>query len=74
MITPEPQDKDIDICIFFDCDNAGDKVCCISRNGFLIYVNTVLVQWFSEKQSTVEASLSGTKFITMNQGVLSCNP
>ena len=51
--------------MFVDNDNAGDKVSCRSRSGFLIYINTALVQWFSKKQSTVEMSISGAEFVAM---------
>ena len=54
--------------MFVDSDHAGDKVSCRSSSGFLIYVNTPLVQWFSKKQSTVETSVFGAEFITMKQG------
>ena len=55
--------------MFVDSDHAGDKVSCRSRSGFLIYVNTALVQWFSKKQSTVGTSAFGTEFVAMNQDV-----
>ena len=32
-------------------------------------MNTVLVQWFSKKQSTVETSGFGTEFVAMKQGI-----
>ena len=35
----------------------------------MIYVNTALAQWFSKKQSTVETSVFGAKFVAMNQGI-----
>ena len=50
----EPQGKELDISMFVDSDHAGDKVPCRSRSGFLIYVNTALVQCLSKKQSTVD--------------------
>ena len=52
-----------------DRDHAEDKVSCRSRSGFLIYVNTALVQWFSKKQSTVETSVFGAEFVAMKQGI-----
>ena len=45
-----------------DSDHAGDKVSWRSRIGFLIYINTTLVEWFSKKQSTVETSVFGAGF------------
>ena len=32
-------------------------------------MNTALVQWFSKKQSTVEGSVFGPKFVAMKQGI-----
>ena len=55
--------------MFMNSDHAGDKVSCRSRSGFLIYVNTALVQWFSKKQSTVVTSVFGAQFVTMKQGI-----
>ena len=51
---PEHQGKEVDICMFVDSDYAGFKVSCRSMHGFLIYVSTLLVQWFSKKKSTVK--------------------
>ena len=58
MNAPEPHCKQVDICMFVDSDHAGGKVSCRSRSVFLMYVNTVLVQWFSTNQSTVKTSVS----------------
>ena len=44
--TPEPQEKEVDIHMFVDSDHAGVKVSHKSRSGFLMHVNTALVQWF----------------------------
>ena len=55
--------------MFMDSDHAGDKVSCRSRSGFMIYVDTILVQWFSKKQSTVQTSVFGAKFVAMKQGI-----
>ena len=55
--------------MFVDGDHAGDKVSHRSRSGFLIYVNTALVQWFSKKQSTLVTSVFGAKFVAIKQGI-----
>ena len=52
-----------------DSDHAGDKVSCRSICGFLIHMNTTLVQWFSKKQSTVEKSVFGPEFVAMKQDI-----
>ena len=61
--------KEVDICMFVNSDHEGDRVSCRSRSGFLIYMSTSLVQWFSKKQSTVETSLFCTEFVTMKQSI-----
>ena len=53
--------------MFVDSDHARDQVSCRLRSGFYIYMNTVFVQWFSKKQSTVETSFFGAVFVTMKQ-------
>ena len=65
----EPQDKGVHTCMFVDSDCAKDKVSCRSRSGFVTYMNTVLVQWFYNKQSTVKTSLSGTVFIAIKRDI-----
>ena len=69
MNAPEFQGKEVDIHMFMDSDHSGDEGSCRSWSGFLIYVNIALVQWFPEKQSTIETSVFGTEFITMKQGI-----
>ena len=51
--------------MFMNSHHAGDKVAHRLRSGFLIYVNTTLVQWFSKKQSMVETSVLGAVFVAM---------
>ena len=55
--------------MFVDSDHVGNKVSHRFRSGFLIYVNTALVQWFSKKQCTVETSVFGAEFVAMKQGI-----
>ena len=50
-----------------DNDHARVNVSHRSRNGFLLYVNTILVHWFSKKQFTVKTSVFGAEFVTMKQ-------
>ena len=62
MNAPESPGKEVDIHMLVDNDHAGEKVSCRSRIGFLIYVNTTLVQWFLKKQSTVDSSVFGAEY------------
>ena len=65
---PKPLEKEVDICML-DNDNAGDKISCRLRSGFVIYLNTALVQWFSKKQCTVGTSVFGAVFVAMKQDI-----
>ena len=69
MVAPECRGKEVDIHMFVINDHAGDKVSQRSRSGFLIYVNTTLVQWLSRKQSMIEASLFSIWFVATKQGI-----
>ena len=42
---PEPLGKDVDIRMMVDSDHAGDKLTRRSRTGFLIFVNSAIVEW-----------------------------
>ena len=55
--------------MFVESNYTGGKVSQRLRSGFLVYVNTALVQWFLKKQSTVEMSVFGTEFVAMKQGI-----
>ena len=66
---PEPQGKKVDIHMFVDSNHSGDTVSCRSRSGFLICINTALVQWFSKKQSTLEKSVFCAEFVSMKPGI-----
>ena len=43
--TPKSLSKPVDVFMFVDSDYSGDKQTRRSHSGFLIYVNTVLVDW-----------------------------
>ena len=66
MVPSRPIDynnKEVDIHMFVNSDHSGEKLSCSSRSGFLIYMNTVIMQWFFKNQSIVETSVLGTVFI-----------
>ena len=50
-----------------DADHASDAVSRRSRTGLLIYLNCVLVYWWSKKQTSVESSSFGSEFVAMKQ-------
>ncbi|KAL7461354.1 hypothetical protein ACHAXS_001778, partial [Conticribra weissflogii] len=55
--------------MFVESNHTGDKQTRHPCSGFLIYVNTVLVDWHSKHQATIEAVVFGTEFVAMKTGV-----
>ena len=45
---PESRGKDVDLRLYVDSDHAGEKRTRRLRTGFFVFMNTALVQWFSE--------------------------
>lgn len=50
-----------------DSDHAGDQVTRRSRTGYLVYLNSALIYWFSKKQTTIETSSFGSEFMALKQ-------
>ena len=48
-----------------DADHATDTVTRRSRSGFIVYINSAPVYWFSKKQTAVESSSFGSEFCAM---------
>jgi hypothetical protein len=66
---PKPLGKDVDIRMMVDSDHAGDKKTRRSRTGFLIFVNSAIVDWISKRQPTIESSVFGAEFVAMKHGM-----
>ena len=50
-----------------DSDRAGDVVTRRSQTGFLVKLNNSPIYWLTKKQSGIETSLFGSKFMAMKQ-------
>ena len=50
-----------------NADHASDTITRCSRMGFLVYLNSALIYWWSKKQNSVESSSFGSEFIAMKQ-------
>ena len=37
--------------------------------GFIVFMNTALIQWFSKQQATIETSVFGAEFVAMKIGM-----
>lgn len=64
---PEPRGMGFVIRAKVDADHASDTVTRRSRTGFVVYLNSALVCWWSKKQTSVESSSFGSEFIAMKQ-------
>ena len=62
---PEPRGRAFTMRAFVDSDHAGDSVTRRSRTGFLVFLNSAPIHWFSKKQTSVETSSFGSEFIAM---------
>jgi hypothetical protein len=59
---PEPAGRGVRITVFCDANHAGNKVNRRSHTGFIIFVNSAPIIWYSKKQNTVESSSFGSEF------------
>ena len=65
---PKPRGKAVVIRLFVDSDHAADKLHRRSRTGFIIYLNSAPISWYSKKQGTIETSVFGAEFVAMKTG------
>ena len=64
---PEPRGIGFTMRAFEDSDHAGDTITRRSRTGFLIFLNSAPIYWFSKKQTSIETSSFGSEFVAMKQ-------
>ena len=64
---PVPRGLGMIMRAFVDSDHAGDVTTRRSRTGFLIFLNSAPIYWFSKKQTSVETSSFGSEFCAMKQ-------
>ena len=65
MNAPEPLGIGFIMRAFVDSDHAGDMVTRRSRTGFMIFLNSAPIYWYSKKQGSCETSSFGSEFIAM---------
>jgi hypothetical protein len=53
--------------LFVDSDHATDTTNPRSRTGYIVFLNSAPIFWFSKKQTSVETSSFGSEFIAMKQ-------
>ena len=62
---PKPRGKPVVLRMYVDSDHAGERLTRRSRTGYIIFINTAPIQWYSKKQGSVEASTFGSEFVAM---------
>ena len=72
---PEPHGVGFTICAKVNADHASDTLTRHLRTSFLVYINSVLVCWWSKKQASIEYSslawrlLHGLRFKLQMMGI-----
>jgi hypothetical protein len=66
---PTPRGKPLVVRLYVDSDHAGDKAIRRSRTGFIIYLNSTPIVWYSKRQGTIETSVLGAEFVAMRTGM-----
>ena len=64
---PRALGREFIIRAFVDADFAGDSLTRRSRPGFIVMIDVAPLYWFSKKQSSMETSSFGSKFVAMRQ-------
>ena len=58
---------DFTMCGPIDSDHASDLTTRRSRTGFIIFLHSAPIYWFSKHQTCIETSSFGSKFVAMKQ-------
>ena len=64
---PKPRGIGFTMRAFVDSDHAGDVITRRSRTGFLVFLNSAPIYWFSKRQTCIETSTFGSEFVAMKQ-------
>ena len=64
---PPPKGIGFTMQAFVDSDHAVELLTRRLRTGYIVYLNSTPIYWFSKKQTSVETSSFGSKFIAMKQ-------
>ena len=59
--------RQLDLPMLMEYDHASDKKTRMTRTG--LYMNAMVINWFTKKQSNVETSVIGVDFCNMKQGI-----
>jgi hypothetical protein len=63
---PIPLGNSVRIMVYVDVDHAGNAETQQSQTGFIIFVSSALVIWYSKKQNTIESSTFGMELVALH--------
>jgi hypothetical protein len=66
---PASRGNEVDLRLFVDSYHAGKQFTRLSRTRFVIYLNMTPIVRFLKRHPTVESSIFGAEFVTMNNGL-----
>ena len=64
---PDPRGLGFTMRADVDADHAGDSTTRRSRTGFIVWLNSAPIYWYSKKQGPCETSSFASEFIAMKQ-------
>ena len=64
---PKARGREMIVRAFVDASFGGCKLTRRSRTGFLVFLNSAPIFWFSKKQGSCEISTFGSEFVAMRQ-------
>ena len=53
------------MCVYVDAYHNGDLATRLSKAGFVVFLNSAPIYWFSKKQGSLETSTFGSQFCAM---------
>ena len=62
---PSPKGREFTMIVYVDADFAGDKLTRRSRTGFIVFLNSAPIYWYSKRQNSIETSSFGSEFVAM---------
>ena len=62
---PAPRGTPVWITAYVDASHAANRVTRRSHTGFILFVNSAPIIWYSKRQNTVEASTFSSEFIAL---------
>ena len=65
MDVPAPRGQGVEVTMWLDTDHDGDLLTRRRRNGYIVFVNSALIIWYSKRQATIEFSKFGSEMVAI---------